>query len=106
MVLDNPLWASLTTVHRGLALPLGHALRYPAEVAPFAAMAGPGPAPRGAGLFLLGPRPEGAEELGPILQMICEAQQEQPPGPVIEPLDEAHRAAVLELTALVYPHYF
>ena len=106
MVLDNPLWASLTTLHRGLALPHGGGLRYPAEVAPFAALAAPGPLPPGEGLFAVGPRPEGAVSLGAILQLICEERQQEPPGPEILPLGHAHRAAVLELTTLVYPHYF
>lgn len=110
MDLDNPLWASLTTRHRSLAIAVGAALRYPAEVAPFVAMQDAGPAPivssPGEPLYLLGPQPHGAENVGPILQMICETAQPLPEGLPILPLDETHRTEVLALTTLVYPHYF
>lgn len=108
MDLDNPLWGSLTTLHRSLAIEAGEALRYPAAVAPFMAMPSPGAAPLVAGetLYMLGPQPQGAQSLGPILQMICDKAQPQPDGPPIHPLGEAHRAEVLALTTLVYPHYF
>ena len=33
--LDNPIWASLASRHRALALGAGGLARYPAEVAPF-----------------------------------------------------------------------
>ena len=41
-----------------------------------------------------------------LAQMVCEAPLEDVDGPEIIPLGEAHRADVLALTALVYPHYF
>ena len=34
-VLDNPIWESLASRHRALALRAGGAARYPAQVAPF-----------------------------------------------------------------------
>jgi ribosomal protein S18 acetylase RimI-like enzyme len=108
MDLDNPLFASLQTLHRPFAIASRGTLRYPPEVAPFAAIpeAGPVDLPPGETRLLVGPQPEGAESLGAILQMVCEEQQPLPEGPEIVPLAEAHRPAALALTALVYPHYF
>jgi ribosomal protein S18 acetylase RimI-like enzyme len=40
-VLDNPIWAALTTDHRSLARSSGRARRYPADVSPFAALETP-----------------------------------------------------------------
>lgn len=40
-VLDNPVWISLTTVHRSIARLSGRAARYAAEVSPFAAFESP-----------------------------------------------------------------
>src|ERR1044071_8363258 len=40
-LLDDPVWQALTGPHRRFAIPAGrpaHAYRYPAEVAPFAAL--------------------------------------------------------------------
>lgn len=115
--LDNPVWSSLTTVHRGFAVAAGNALRFPPEVAPFLAIEAPGPlAPEalatvGDGVYLLGPEPSvpagwRLENLGTIVQMVCERRIEVPAGPPIALLDAAQRPAILELAALVYPHYF
>lgn len=119
-VLDNPIWASLSTLHRDLAREEGDALRYPAEIAPFLGVPGPGPigaaalerlvAP-GETVYLLGPRasvPPGwrLEDLGLLLQMVSEERLADVPGPAVVPLTDAHRPSVLALTALVYPHYF
>jgi ribosomal protein S18 acetylase RimI-like enzyme len=118
--LDNPVWSSLTTLHRPLAIEAGRLVRYPAEVAPFVAIAEPAPV-RGDDLaaliasgetaFVVGPAPEvpaGWElvSLGEILQMICTAPIEVTGREPVVALGEADRGAVLELTALVYPHYF
>jgi predicted GNAT family acetyltransferase len=43
-VLDTPIWSALTTSHSALARGAGGALRYPAEVSPFAAVADDAPA--------------------------------------------------------------
>jgi ribosomal protein S18 acetylase RimI-like enzyme len=118
--LDNPFWCSLRSRHRALARCLGDTARYPAEFAPFLGVAsadadvavaietlvGPGET-----LYLLGvaPRPpEGwtLEAYAPLAQMICEVPLSQIDGPQVIELSEAHRADVLALTALVYPHYF
>lgn len=119
--LDNPLWGSLTSLHRHLARGRDGLLRYPADVAPFVATAGAGHAADAAlaelvapdeTVFLVGPRPAvprgwPLDDVGPILQMVCE----RPPPPAardgaIVPLGERERPAVLALAALVYPHYF
>jgi len=119
-VLDNPIWASLSSLHRGLALGTGGALRYPGDIAPFLGIVGSGPIDRkaleslfgpGETLYLIGPEPSvpGSWELvdlGRLVQMVCEAPLPEVEGPEIVPLTGPHRAAVLALTALVYPHYF
>jgi ribosomal protein S18 acetylase RimI-like enzyme len=118
-LLDNPLWSSLTTSHAPLAVRAGNAARYPAEVAPFVAVADE--STRGADavhelvapgetVYFVGPRPAGlaVEELGNILQMVCDSPGGAPDGAgtAIVELGEAQRADVLALAALVYPHYF
>jgi ribosomal protein S18 acetylase RimI-like enzyme len=120
--LDNPLWSSLSTLHRSLALGVAERelLRYPADVAPFLATAARAPlsddalsllVADGETVFLVGPRPDvprgfRLDALGPLHQMTCERALPEADGPAIVPLLEEHRPAVLALTALVYPHYF
>ena len=111
-MLDNPLWASLTTLHRPLARGSGDALRYPADVAPFVAVARSGAvlddallAP-GETAYAIGPRPAGVEleDLGAIVQMVCATPAAVPAGPAIVAIDRTDD--VVALAALVYPHYF
>ena len=118
--LDNPFWASLCTRHQALALRVKGAARYPADFAPFLGVAsedvdateaidslmGPGEA-----LYLLGVVPKVAsgwvlKAYGPLAQMICTTPIPVIDGPEVIELSGAHREDVLELTALVYPHYF
>src|SRR5690242_3168419 len=119
--LDNPFWSSLRSIHCGLAISSSNdAARYPPEFAPFlgAASADVGAdeaiapllAPDEA-VLLLGvlPKLSGAwklETFRPLAQMIRDEPLEVPDGPEIIALDESHRADVLALVALVYPHYF
>jgi ribosomal protein S18 acetylase RimI-like enzyme len=114
-VLDNPIWSSLTTLHREHTRGNEIALRMPPEVAPFLAVASQGvevPPELVAGddeLVLIGPAPApppGRElvDLGVLVQMICDAPLDATEGPAIVELVDP--APVLELTALVYPHYF
>lgn len=113
--LDNPVWSSLTTTHARFAVAHGEALRFPPEVAPFIGVEGGiDPAALAALVlepsFLLGPEvrvpaPFVLESLGAIVQLVCERPLEVPDGPPIELLAPGHRG-VLELAALVYPHYF
>lgn len=118
--LDNPFWASLTTRHRALALGGGDVLRYPRDFAPFLGVSHPGADVDGvlAGLVLpheavmligVAPTLGRAWRLEPtetIAQLVCDAPPVIVDGPAIVPLDEAHRADVLALTAQVYPNYF
>ncbi len=159
-LLDNPIWAALTSRHALLAQRHGDVARYPADVAPFLGAAAAGidavaalealipdrdsairdiassstkardsTGSESAGtdsagsaharsdsaapgrVFLLGPTPavpQGwrLEKLAMLAQMVCAAPMAEVDGPEIIALSEVHRADVLELTALVYPHYF
>ena len=118
--LDNPFWSSLATRHRGMALRHGAVARYPASFAPFLGVANAGVDAADAlaslvatdeSVYLLGiaPRvPEGwhLEAFAELAQMTCMAPIEVIDGPEVIELTDAHRADVLALTALVYPHYF
>lgn len=118
--LDNPIWASLQSTHRGLAQRKGDAARYPAEFAPFLGVedAEMNAADAVASLvaieetvYLLGVVPRLPEAWSlhaypPLAQMICTTPITVIDGPEIIELSDAHRADVLALTALVYPHYF
>ena len=118
--LDNPFWSSLRSIHRGLAIGGGDAARYPSDFALFLGVANadvdadeavaPLLAPAET-VLLLGvlPKLSGAwqlETFRPLAQMIRDEPLERVDGPDIVALDETHRADVLALTALVYPHYF
>jgi len=119
--LDNPFWSSLRTRHAGLAVRGGdEAARYPADFAPFLGVANAGvDADEGIApllapdetVLLLGVLPKlsdgwGLETFRPLAQMIRDEPLDVIDGPDIIELDERHRADVLALTALVYPHYF
>lgn len=118
--LDNPFWASLRSRHRGLALVAGDAARYPPEYAPFLGVPGSEEDVTDAldelvghdeTVLLLGvaPRLGDGWRLQPLeilAQMTCETPASVAGGPGIIALDASHRADVLALTALVYPHYF
>lgn len=118
--LDNPFWSSLRSLHRGIALQAGDVSRYPAEYAPFLGVAEEGQrveaelealvAPAES-VYLIGVAPEPPpgwrlDAFRPLAQMIRATPLPVADGPEILPLGEAHRADVLALTALVYPHYF
>lgn len=118
--LDNPFWSSLQTRHHDVALVADDAARYPPEYAPFLGVADAGTdagvalarlVGQGETVLLLGLAPELSrawhlEPLGDLAQMVCVAPIPVIDGPVITELDDSHRADVLALTALVYPHYF
>ncbi len=119
--LDNPFFSALASIHREVALQHGEALRYPAEYAPFLGIAH-ADADLAAALDALVPADDTALLLGiapsrlpagwalepfvDLAQMQCERELEVVDGPQVIELDERHRADVLALTALVYPHYF
>ena len=120
MVLDNPFWESLQARHRDLALRQGDVARFPAEYAPFigvrssdvdASAAFEALIPPEDSVYLLGvapAMPPGWRLGGPAMlaQMVCDEPLESIDGPEMIALDDTHRADVLALTALVYPHYF
>jgi len=118
--LDNPILASLDTVHRDFASWSGDAVRYPPEVAPFLAVREASASVDGAVAALVAPG-ESVYMLGiaplevgnasvhaypELAQMVCDSPLEDVDGPVIRALGELEREDVLSLTALVYPHYF
>lgn len=119
--LDNPFWAALDTIHRGVALREGDVARYPADMAPFLGVADEAVdvaaglealvAP-GETVLLLGvaparvPRGWRLDPLEELAQLACDAPLALADGPEIVELGVADRADVLALTALVYPHYF
>jgi ribosomal protein S18 acetylase RimI-like enzyme len=118
--LDNPFYSSLRSRHRHLALGSGDVLRYPAEFAPFLGVAHPDVdvataaqvvAP-GESVCLIGVAPArvpagwGLERFQPLAQMVCAKSLVVIDGPDVIELSAAHRADVLALTTLVYPHYF
>lgn len=118
--LDNPIWNSLASRHAALALRHGEVARYPAAVAPFLGVAAAG-ADTAAALdalvqaddtvLLVGVAPDvpsgwALTHLALLAQMVCDAPPAEVEGPAIIELTQRHRADILALTALVYPHYF
>jgi ribosomal protein S18 acetylase RimI-like enzyme len=118
--LENPFWSSLHSRHRDIAQAIGDVARYPPEFAPFLGVASADAdvtdalasliAP-GESVYLLGvvprlPREWQLEAFRPLAQMIRTVPIPVIDGPEVIELSELHRADVLALTALVYPHYF
>lgn len=118
--LDNPIWSSLNSVHGRLALRSGAVARYPAQYAPFLGVADAQQAhvadldalvAPDESVYLLGVAPKAPphwrlDAFRPLAQMICEEPIAVIDGPDVIALTAMHRADVLALTALVYPHYF
>src|SRR4249919_3819466 len=118
--LDNPFWSSLHSRHRHLAQVAVGVARFPAEYAPFLGVANAGVDAADAlaslvapdeSVYLLGvaPRTPGGwhlEAFADLAQMACTSPIDVIDGPDVIELTDAHRADVLALTALVYPHYF
>lgn len=118
--LENPFWSALSTHHANLAIADELARRYPADIAPFAGVVTSDAravaqlerlVSAGESLYLLGLVPE----LGPawtvqrrssLPQMVCAEPIEVRPGPDWVELNDAHRADMLALTALVFPGFF
>jgi predicted GNAT family acetyltransferase len=120
----NPVWHALRTKHRHLAISAGDACRYPADIAPFAALAEP-TMPALVGLHSLlktgealwvfrenWPHVPGLcyERTLDCLQMVLpESITPPPPGlPTIEidQLSEANAAEMVALTNLAFPGFF
>jgi GNAT superfamily N-acetyltransferase len=118
--LDNPFWASLDSRHRSIARRNGDAARFPVEYAPFLGVVDAAADADDAlhalvapceSVYLLGvvpavPQGWRLEAYRPLAQMIRETPVAVDDGAGIVRLTESHRADVLALTALVYPHYF
>ena len=121
--LTQAVWTALSTTHRPLALLHGQARRYPAAIAPFAAIESPSAAALGdlrqllspgETVFLQGARPPDIPGLLwggviPCLQMIFPAAAELPrcdPTIPIESLDCSHATEMMDLITLAYPGYF
>jgi GNAT superfamily N-acetyltransferase len=118
--LDNPFFASLRSVHRSLALGDADVSRYPPHFAPFLGIAESSGdhtealrrrVQPGESVLMLGVLPAAVagfrlERHANLAQMVCDVPIEMVDGPEVIPLDMRHRADVLALTALVYPHYF
>jgi GNAT superfamily N-acetyltransferase len=117
----NSVWHALHTKHRRFAISAGDACRYPADVAPFAAVAAPTTAALlelhsllvpGESLWIPGERfpcpPEiSFEQSLECLQMVLPAEI-TPLAPTIEvlPLSCANAAEMVALTTLAFPGFF
>jgi GNAT superfamily N-acetyltransferase len=121
--LDNPIWFALRTAHAALAQGDATLARYPADVAPFAAVAADGDRPSDLELvglmgaaeatFFVGALPalpasvRARREPG-VLQMTCSGVAKPPPTAIVEvrELGAADLPSMRSLTARVYPWYF
>ena len=117
----NPTWHALHTKHRRFAEFAGAACRYPADVAPFAAVAEPSKAAMqqmhsllapGESVWVIGERypaiPELAfEETLECLQMAL-PEEAMPPAAAMEivQLSDANAAEMVALTTLAFPGFF
>jgi len=117
----NPTWHALQTKHRHFAESAGGACRYPAEVAPFGAVAEPSKSAMrqlqsllasGECVWIIGenypPVPELAlKEILPCLQMVL-PEEVAPPASTMEivELSSADAAEMVALTTLAFPGFF
>jgi len=125
-IFANPVWHALKTRHRHLAVSAGRACRYPADVAPFAAVAAPSPMALqqlhtllspGESVWLVGESYPHVPELGfdetlECLQMVL-PDEVTPPAPNLEacalqivPLSSANAREMVELMTLAFPGFF
>ncbi|XLZ72185.1 GNAT family N-acetyltransferase [Massilia sp. SR12] len=117
--LENPIWAALNSAQQHFNIPSGAARRYPADVAPFCAVAEEGVPLSAADLagiadgsyYFLGAMPVlppgwSLQALSGVLQMVYEG------GPVAAPDADGIRVlaaddpAMVELTDIAFPGYF
>ena len=117
--LENPIWAALNSAQQHFSIAAGAARRYPADVAPFCAVAQEGVALSAddlAGIadgsyYFLGAMPAlpagwSLQPLSGVLQMVYEG------GPLAAPSGEGIRLlaaddpAMVELTDIAFPGYF
>jgi GNAT superfamily N-acetyltransferase len=116
---SNPVWHSLRTNHRHLAVRQGNACRYPADVAPFAAVAEPARLPELRSLlepeesvWVIGEGYPTVEEL-PVqqviecLQMVLPASAPVPDSAgTVQMLGEDDAADMVSLTDLAFPGFY
>jgi GNAT superfamily N-acetyltransferase len=115
----NPVWHALQGPHRHLAIGGGAACRYPADVAPFAAVAEEGAAAQEALRALLGvgesvwiagsPSHRGlrVEQELDCVQMVLPAEAPLPPPATdVIPLSGEHAADMVALTDVAFPGFF
>lgn len=116
--LANPMWASLTSTHAGFARTHGQLKRFAPDMAPFCAVQHDG-AELGAAdgveageiIYFLGTIPTMPPSwtvlgVSAVLQMVHTGPPPDSAGPDAPALTAADGAAMLELTALVYPEFF
>jgi GNAT superfamily N-acetyltransferase len=118
---SNPVWHALRTEHRRFAQSAGDACRYPAEVAPFAAVAEPSEAALqhlrlllvpGESVWVIGERYPAIPELAfqetlECFQMML-PEEITPPAPTrdVVPLSNADAPEMVALTTLAFPGFF
>jgi predicted GNAT family acetyltransferase len=117
----NPVWHALRTKHRRFAISAGDACRYPADVAPFAAVATPNKSALqslhsllspGEDVWLIGESYPSVPELScegtlECLQMVS-PEDVTPPAPALEivRLSDANAQEMVALTTLAFPGFF
>ncbi len=117
----NPVWHALQTKHRRFAVSSGKACRYPADVAPFAAVVTPSKSALqslhsllvpGEYVWLIGESYPSIPELSCVgnlecLQMVL-PEEVTPPGPTPEivHLTDANAPEMVALTTLAFPGFF
>jgi predicted GNAT family acetyltransferase len=117
----NPVWHALQTKHRHFALSSGDATRYPADVAPFAAVATPSTTALRSLHRLLAPE-ESVWLIGESYPLISELSHERTleclqmvlpedvtppaPSPEIVPLSNANAQEMVALTDIAFPGFF
>jgi GNAT superfamily N-acetyltransferase len=118
----NPAWHALHGLHRHFAMRTAEACRYPADVAPFGAVASPGAAALkalrslllpGESIWLFGEHEGLADELRcaerlECLQMLLEPGRAPAPkpGPRVRRLTAVDASAMVRLTDLAFPGFF
>lgn len=117
----NPIWHALRTTHRRFAIAAGAACRYPADVAPFGAVAEPSAAAlrdlhsllaAGESVWLIGQSDSSLPDLVvsntlECLQMVLPLDVAPPPAnPEVAPLSAADAPAMVALTDRAFPGYF
>jgi ribosomal protein S18 acetylase RimI-like enzyme len=117
----NPVWHALQTRHRHFAVSSGEACRYPADVAPFAAVATPSQSALQSlhsllvpeeYVWLIGESYPSMPELRCVgnlecLQMVLREEVTPPsPAPGIVPLSSANAPEMVALTDLAFPGFF